>query len=69
MFTLNLHYPDDSRMKGAVETIRSTYIPPIGMEIYNSRSAAFRVATVVTGITDGVLDEEINVLLEVKDGN
>jgi hypothetical protein len=68
MFTLRLHYPDDSAAKGAVEVISSSYIPQIGMEIYSKNSSAYRVTNVLTAITNGVLSAEINVLLEAGNG-
>lgn len=66
MFKLSLHYPQDSAAKGAVREVRSSYIPPIGMEIYDDRSAAYVVTGVLAGVEDGILDDKINVLLEVK---
>jgi hypothetical protein len=67
VFTLHLHYPQTPVAKGDVVTVRSTYVPPIGMEIYSPHSAAYRVTNVLAGITDGVLDEDFNVLLEATD--
>lgn len=63
MFTLVLHYPNDHVHNGAVKEVRSSYVPPIGFEIYSDRSAALRVTNVLAGIKDGVLDGEINVML------
>lgn len=67
MFTLRLHYPNDSIARGAVEVISSSYIPQIGMEIYDDRTAAYQVVNVLAGITNGILGSEINVILAIKE--
>ncbi|MFE0472647.1 hypothetical protein ACFW2V_13630 [Streptomyces sp. NPDC058947] len=69
MFKLNLHYPHDAVHQGAVKEIRSSYIPPIGFQIYDPRSAALVVTSVIAPVDDGILGDEINVMLEyVKAG-
>ena len=68
MFTITLCYPEGHPGNGATETVRSGYIPQIGMEISGSgmRYGSYRVAR-VSGSTDGsALSDHVYVHLEEK---
>ena len=69
MFTITLHYPDGHPGNGASETVRSGFIPQIGMKISGSsmRYGTYTV-TEVSGSTDGsVLSDHVHVTLGETD--
>ena len=69
MFTITLCYPSGHPGNGANETVRSGFIPQIGMEISGStmRYGTYRVAR-VSGSTDGsVLSDHVYIDMEETD--
>lgn len=69
MFTITLCYPGGYPGNGAQETVRSGFVPQIGMKISGSsmRHGRYQV-TEVSGSTDGaVLSDHIHVILEESD--
>lgn len=69
MFTITLCYPEGHPGNGATETVRSGYVPPIGMEISGSsmRYGTYEVER-ISGSTDGsVLSDHVYVYLKESD--
>lgn len=67
MFTIILLYPEGCPGRGARETVRSSYIPPVGMKIHGSDSLYGKYVVVeVSGSSNGsILSDEIYATLEI----